>query len=162
MRRAGMTGRLRRPHTSRRCSARGDARRGKNPVAKRFRDSRVDCGACRMRPARTALNMRIGGSKLDESMILRPWLRYRPVMYFSVGYARYSTRNFARGECRREARGEGAGRPRTSRRAPLNCRAAAQACRRFRARYWRCTRAAAAPRATSTSRAGIDEPSRRN
>jgi hypothetical protein len=34
----------------------------------------------------------VARSKLRESMILRPWLRYRLVVYFSISYVRYTPR----------------------------------------------------------------------
>src|ERR1700677_2885465 len=65
---------------------------GKNLNATLCRDSHADCDACRIRPPRHGLAVQAGYSKLDESMIVRPRLPYRPVVYFSVDYARYAVR----------------------------------------------------------------------
>jgi hypothetical protein len=72
---------------------------GKNLDAKRFRHSDADCDARRIRPTRHYLTARVGHSKLDESMIVRPRLPYRPVAYFSIDYVRYTVRTVACNAC---------------------------------------------------------------
>ena len=53
----------------------------------------------------------VARSKLRESMILRPWLRYRLVVYFSISYVRYTRRVSACDTGLQRAGGESGGGP---------------------------------------------------